>query len=192
MAIQTEWTRWPIAWSAVWVGVLTGFAVGLLIGLLGFAFGAHESSRYVDWKEFRLITLIFSVAGAFFAGVAGGWTAARIAGFRRSEPAMLHGGIVWLVTLPLLLVLAALGGSVYLGSWYGGLSGLPAWAAGAVMTPEIAEAMRNNAVATVLALLLGLVGSAIGGWMASGEPMTFTHHRTRILVAESRVESPEL
>ena len=62
MAIQTEWTRWPIAWSAVWVGVLTGFAVGLLIGLLGFAFGAHESSRYVDWKEFRLITLIFSAS----------------------------------------------------------------------------------------------------------------------------------
>jgi hypothetical protein len=31
----------------------------------------------------------------------------------------------------------------------------------------------------VTALLLGLVGSVIGGWMASGEPMTLTYWRTR-------------
>ena len=31
----------------------------------------------------------------------------------------------------------------------------------------------------VSALLLGLVGSVIGGWMASGEPMTLTHYRHR-------------
>ena len=29
------------------------------------------------------------------------------------------------------------------------------------------------------ALLLGLMGSVVGGWMASGEPMNFTYHRTR-------------
>ena len=29
----------------------------------------------------------------------------------------------------------------------------------------------------------GLIGSVLGGWMASGEPMTFTHHRTRDRVA---------
>ena len=32
-----------------------------------------------------------------------------------------------------------------------------------------------------LTLLLGLVGGVIGGWMGSGEPMTFTHYRTRPL-----------
>jgi hypothetical protein len=30
-----------------------------------------------------------------------------------------------------------------------------------------------------VALLIGLMGAVLGGWMASGEPMTFTHHRTR-------------
>ncbi len=174
---QSEWTRWPVAWSAIWVGALTALAVGLIIGLLGFAVGANEVSRYVDWKKLSLITAVFSIGGAFFAFVAGGWTAARIAGIRRSEPAILHGAIVWLVALPLLLALAAVGASGF-GGWYGGLSGM-SWTAAAASDPDLATATRNNALATAVALLLGLVGAVLGGWMASGEPMTFTHYRKR-------------
>jgi hypothetical protein len=70
-----EWTQWPVAWSAIWVGALTALAVGLIIGLLGFAVGANEVARYVDWHKVRVVTVIFSSAGAFFAFVAGGWTA---------------------------------------------------------------------------------------------------------------------
>src|SRR5579872_5940802 len=116
MAIRdSEWTAWPVAWSAVWVGALTALAVGLIIGLVGFAVGANEVTKYVDWKKVRLITLVFSVAGAFFAFVAGGWTAARIAGIRRSEPAMLHGAIVWLLTIPLILALGSAGAAAHWG-----------------------------------------------------------------------------
>ena len=43
--------------------------------------------------------------------------------------------------------------------------------------------MRNTAVATVVALLIGLIGSVIGGWMGSGEPMTLTYYRSREIVA---------
>jgi hypothetical protein len=177
---KSEWIDWPVAWSAIWVGTLCALAVGLIIGLLGFAVGAHELSRYVDWKKVRLITVAFSIGGAFFAFVAGGWTAARIAGIRRSEPAILHGSIVWLLALPLLLAFAALGASAHFGGWYAGLSGTPSWvSAAALPDPDLAAATRNNAVATVIALLVGLIGGVIGGWMASGEPMTFTHHRRR-------------
>jgi hypothetical protein len=177
---KSEWIHWPVAWSAIWVGTLTALAVGLIIGLLGFAVGAHEVSRYVDWKKVRLIAVVFSIGGAFFAFVAGGWTAARIAGIRRSEPAILHGSIVWLLALPLLLALAALGASAHFGGWYAGLSGTPFWASAvALPDPDLATATRNNAVATVIALLVGLIGSVIGGWMASGEPMTFSHYRRR-------------
>jgi len=191
---DSEWVRWPVAWTAVWVGALTALAVGLIIGLVGFAVGAHEVSRYVDWKKVRLVTLVFDVGGAFFAFVAGGWTAARIAGIRRSEPAILHGAIVWLLTIPLLLVFAALGTSAHFGGWYAGLAGTPTWAAVAsTPDPDMAVATRNNAVATALALLLGLVGSVLGGWMASGEPMTFTHHRKRdrFTDAPARTSSPQ-
>lgn len=183
---HSEWTAWPVAWSAVWVGALTALAVGLIIGLLGYALGANEVARYVDWKKVRVISAVFSIGGAFFAFVAGGWAAARIAGIRRSEPAILHGAVVWLATLPLLLALAAVGVSGHWGGWYGGLSGMPALAAATPADPDLAIATRSNALATAVALLLGLVGGVLGGWMASGEPMTFTHHRKRDRLPETR------
>jgi hypothetical protein len=187
---ESEWIRWPVAWTAIWVGALTALAVGLIIGLLGFALGANEVARTVDWGKLRLISAIFAVGGAFFAFVAGGWTAARIAGIRRSEPAMLHGAIVWLVTLPLLLALAAVGVSGHWGGWYGGLGAMAPLTSGVAADPDLAEATRNNALATVVALLLGLIGSVIGGWMASGEPMTFTHYRRRDRLVDSAATTP--
>jgi hypothetical protein len=39
--------------------------------------------------------------------------------------------------------------------------------------------VRNTALANLTALLLGLVGGVLGGWMASGEPMTWTYYRRR-------------
>jgi hypothetical protein len=177
------YTPWPVSWSGIWVGTLAALAVGLIIGLIGTAAGAHEVSRYVDWKKVRLTGLVFSVAGAFFAFVVGGWVAARIAGITRSETAVLHGAIVWLLALPLLLVFAAFGVAGQFGGWYGALSGVPAWAAAVPPAdPEVARMMRNTAVASVAALLIGLIGSVIGGWMASGEPMTLTYYRSRAIV----------
>jgi len=43
-------------------------------------------------------------------------------------------------------------------------------------TPKVT---RNTAIGAATALLLGLMGAVLGGWMASGEPMNFTHHRNR-------------
>jgi len=45
-------------------------------------------------------------------------------------------------------------------------------------TPKVT---RNTALGAVTALLLGLVGAVLGGWLASGEPMNFSHYRTRKL-----------
>jgi hypothetical protein len=179
---ESAWRQWPIAWSAVWVGTLAALAVGLIIGLIGFAVGAHEMARLAKWSNVRLVTLVFNVAGAFFAFVAGAWVAARIAGIRRSEPAILHGSIVWLLAVPILLVLGALGGLSHFGGWYGGLVGTPVWATAVPPAdPALAASLRNSALAAVAALLIGLIGSVIGGWMASGEPMTFAYYRRRDL-----------
>src|SRR6266404_8536853 len=91
MAEYENWRPWP-TWSAVWIGALAAIAVGLIIGLIGFAVGAHglTAPRFTTWKNVRIITTIFNIGGSFFAFVVGGWVAARIAGLRRSEPAMLR------------------------------------------------------------------------------------------------------
>ena len=178
---EAGWRPWPI-WSAVWVGALSALAVGLIIGLIGYAVGAHQLAgpRTMTFKNIRLVTMLFNVAGAFFAFVVGGWVAARIAGVRRAEPAMLHGAVAWLITIPMMLVLGALGATAMYGSWYSGLvAGTPTWATTAPSTPELAAAVRNSALATGGAMLLGLVGAVIGGWMASGEPMRLGHYRVR-------------
>jgi hypothetical protein len=183
MADYDNWRPWPV-WSAVWVGALAALAVGLIIGLIGFAVGAHQlaAPRATTWKNVRLITTIFNVAGAFFAFVVGGWIAARIAGVRRAESAMLHGAVAWLLTIPVFLVLAALGSVGSFGGWYGGLVTSPTWMAQVPAAGgDIAAAIRNASLATVCALLLGLVGAVLGGWMASGEPMSVTYYRRRTL-----------
>jgi hypothetical protein len=171
---------WPLSWSAVWVGTLAAIALALIFGLVGIAVGAHRVGQPLGaWHDMSFLALTWSVFGAFISFVVGGWAAAKVGGFRRSETAMLHGAIAWLIAVPVLVAMASLGAAAYLGTWYSGLAGTPVWAAAAPPDPGAALAARNAALAAVTALLLGLVGGVVGGWMGSGEPMTFTHYRTR-------------
>src|SRR5438105_12921102 len=81
------WTGWPVYWGAIWVGALAALAVALIFGLVAIAVGAHElgpSGRIVTWHQFGIGALIFSVLGAFFSFVVGGWVATRIAGVFRA------------------------------------------------------------------------------------------------------------
>ena len=176
-----ETVGWPVNWSAIWVGALAALAVGLIFGLIGTAIGAYQEARIVSWHKFHMWTLVLSVCGAFFAFTVGGWATGRILGARHAETSVLHAAIAWLVTIPILLVLASLGAASYFGVWYGGLAGAPAWVTPVVVPdPDVALIVaRNGALGALTALLLGLVGSVVGGWMVSGEPMTITYYRTR-------------
>ena len=179
VALGDDLRPWPVYWSAVWVAALTGVALALVFGLLGIAFGVGIPSRGV--RAAGLGGAIMSVLGAFLAFAAAGWIAGKITSTRRSELAMLHGAIAWLVAVPILLLLAGFGSAAFFGAWYSGLAGTPVWATTpvAMLSPEAAAAARMAAGAALAALLLSLVGAIIGGWMASGEPMTLTYHRTR-------------
>jgi hypothetical protein len=173
---NVPWTApyaWPVRWSAVWVGALTGVTMALLLGLLAVAFGAHAAvGGRLGPEDLGLGELIAAVCGAFFSYVAAGWVTSRLAGWRDAEPAAIHGAIAWLVSVPVLLVLIALGAGSLFGAWYAGLAGTPPWATAPATGPEAAELAQEAAGGAVTALLLGLVGAVLGGWLASGRPMT--------------------
>jgi hypothetical protein len=214
-ARHERWAHLHVNWTAVWAGSLAAFCAVVVFGLIGIALGAHllgPEHRVVDLKKLGVGTMIFSVCGAFFAFIIGGWVAGKVAGILHSEPAMLHGALVWLVAVPLLVAAAGLGASNLFGAWLGGLSvnaagpnantpfvrpELPSPGATAeevaayreqqaeyarnlrLWNEDTPRATRNSALGAVTALLLGLMGAVIGGWMASGEPMNFSHYRTR-------------
>jgi len=120
--------------------------------------------------------MVMAVIASFFAFAAGGWVAAKIAGARYAEPSILHAAVAWLIALPLLIVMLAAGSGSAFGGWYGGLVTV---AGAAVASPASPEAARATALTGLAAILIGLIGTVIGGWAASGEPMTLTHYRTR-------------
>jgi hypothetical protein len=187
LAMSTEASQpWIVNWSGIWIGTLAALATALILGLIAIAVGAHEvgpGARIDKWSDVRLGALVFSVMGAFMSFVIFGWVAGKIAGVRRAETASLHGAVVWVVAVPMLLVLAALGAGSYFGSWYGGLAGSPSWVnsvSSAAADPRAAAIARNSALGAMTALLLGLMGSVLGGWLASGEPMTLRWSRKRM------------
>jgi uncharacterized membrane protein YsdA (DUF1294 family) len=215
--IQHEkWKPWHVNWTAIWVGVLASFSAILVFGLLETAVGAHlidPDHRVVHLKTLGMSALVFGVFGAFLSFVVGGWVAGKIAGILHAEPGMLYGAIVWLLTIPILVVMAGAGASTLMGIWFDGLSG-SAYSASAEKTPfvrpvplppdptleetatyraqwvkynrdlrrwseDTPDAARNSAIGAVAAMMMGLIGSVLGGWMAAGEPMSLAHHRTR-------------
>lgn len=171
-----EARHWPINWSAVFAGTLAAFAVAVIAGLAGVALGAQMvgyNEHVTNWHRVQVGGLIWTVCSAFFSFVVGGWVAGKISGYTHCEHSILHATIAWLVAIPMFILLATLGAGGYLGGWYSGLAGAPSWATARVLPEADAYAIvRNNALGAVSALLLGLIGSVVGGWWASGRCMT--------------------
>jgi hypothetical protein len=178
------WVAWSINWGAIWVGALAALSAALIFGLLGTAFGATSLEKISSWHTISMIDVTVIVCAAFFSFVIAGWVTGKITGARHSEPTILHAAIAWLVATPILVTMLAAGAGTAFGGWYGGLIASPIGAAVAsTASPDI---VRNTAMAAVTSLLLGLIGSVIGGWMASGEPMTFTFYRKRNAYLEAQ------
>lgn len=173
--VMEPWIAWRVNWSAIWIGALASIAAALVFGLIGTVVGATSVKVISSWKTISFVEVAIAVCAGFFSMVIGGWAAAKVTGIRHSEPAILHAVVAWLVAIPALLLLLAAGAGNAFGGWYGGFVTSPLVAPVAA-TPDV---VRNTALAGLTTLLVGLIGAVIGGWMASGEPMTLAHHRTR-------------
>jgi len=182
---EDSWTAWPVYWSPVIVGALASVVAVVLFGVIGTAVGswkAGSEGRVTDFSAVARVAVAYAVFVSFFAFVIGGWVTARIAGIRRAEPAILHGAIAFLVATVVLLAMASFGGAV-LNGWYVGLAPSPAvpTQAGQPVDPNAAKAAAAGATVAAVALLLGLAGSVVGGWMGSGERMDFSfYNRERV------------
>lgn len=120
-----RWHYWPVNWSAVSVGTLAVLVVSMFVALSAVALGAHQLTpdhRLVDIRKVAFSIMAIGIIGSFIAFVMGGWVAGKIAGILHSEPAMLHGAIVWLFAVPLLALFSAAGAGGYSGSWYDGFT----------------------------------------------------------------------
>jgi len=175
-----SWTAWPVYWTPVIVGALASIVAVVLFGVVGTAVGswkAGNEGRITDFSGIGRAAVAYAVFASFLAFVIGGWVTARIAGIRRAEPAILHAAIAFLVAWVVLMALASFGGAVFNG-WYAGLAPSAAvpTQAGQPVDPNAAKAAAAAATAAAVAILLGLVGSVVGGWMASGERMDFSFY----------------
>jgi hypothetical protein len=169
---------WGLSWPSVLIGAMTAVVAVALFGFTGTAIGAHmagNEGRITSWNGVGPGAVAFAVFAAFLAFVIGGWVAARIAGWSDAQNAALHGALVWVVGMFLILALSSFG-AAFLSGWYTGIAPAPIAppaTPGQALDPNAAIAARNGALAAVTAMLIGLMGAVIGGWMASNEPMTF-------------------
>jgi uncharacterized membrane protein len=85
---------------------------------------------------------------------------------------------VWVLAAFVLFVVAGMSSAIFNG-WYTSLAPTPA-VPGSPVDPNVAIAARNGAAAAAAALLMGLMGSVIGAWMGSGEPMSVGGYRVRV------------
>jgi hypothetical protein len=162
------------------VGALASVVAVVLLGVIGTAVGswkAGNEGRVTDFSGIGRVAVAYAVFASFLAFVIGGWITARIAGIRRAEPAILHAAIAFLVATVVLIAMASFGGAVFNG-WYVGLAPSPAvpTPTGQPVDPNAAKAAAAGATAAAVAILLGLAGSVVGGWMGSGERMDFSFY----------------
>jgi hypothetical protein len=195
---DTSWRGWHLDWGAVWVGALAMLVAAALFSLISLAVGAQKAvdARVLKWADVPLVTIAFSVFGAFLASAIGAWIAARMSGARLAEPAILHGVVAWLVLMGVVMTLATIAGAhTFAGGYLGNLTppGAPVPAAAAApVDPNVALAIRNAAVGSVLGILIGLMGAVVGAWVASGEPLTIAHYRTARLTTTGDLRRPTI
>lgn len=143
---RPDGARSRIAWSAIFAGVVLVFAVELLLNSLGAGIGLGmiqpASGDTPNPGSFGTGTGIWVVLSTILAFLFSGYIASRLAGAPSHFDGLLHGLVVWGVTLLLALYLLGsavgglIGGAFHLAGGAASLAGQGAAAAG----PQVASA----------------------------------------------------
>lgn len=166
-AVAVTDRRDRVRWGAVWAGVIVALPTFLLIELALFAVGGlalgldpDESTTTAGWVT-GLVALV-----AFFLG---GLTAGASALWKGASDGLLHGILVWALSLVGILFFTLLGGGALLGpvseviTAVSGLQQQVAQGAPAIQLEAAVSTARDGAGVAVLGLGLSIAAAAIGG-----------------------------
>jgi hypothetical protein len=186
--VQAGSRRDRVGWGAVWAGTLTTLATFLLLELAFFALGwltpgADNAPGPSDSQAW--MTLLAGLLAFAF----GGLTAAASSRLRGMSDGILHGIMVWALTVTSILLLTLLGGGALFGAFSNVLGQLNvlqnALGSGNVQPQQLAgavDAARGAAQAAVLALGVSVAAAAVGGAagakMWPGEKAKEQHEKT--------------
>lgn len=177
-----------VGWGAVWAGTLTTLSTFLLLELAFFALGwltpGADNAPGPSASQAWMTLLAGGLAFAF-----GGLTAAASTRLRGVSDGVLHGVLVWALTITAMLLLTLLGGGALFGAFSNVLGQLNvignAVGSGNVQAQQLAgavDAARSGAQAAVLALGIFVGAAALGGMagtkMWPGKDSTDEHGKT--------------
>jgi hypothetical protein len=140
---------WRPHWGAIWAGVFTFFAIWSVFGLLGLAIfsSAANPNRGAVTGGVGVGMAIWSIVLTIIAMYVAGRVTGEIAGLDRSSNGVVHGMIMFGLSVASVLVLAVLGNSSL---------------AGTASTPYVLHLNAGLGWAGFLSLLLGWL-AAMGG-----------------------------
>ncbi len=159
-----------VSWGAIFSGTL----VALSMELVFLTFGLFIGFQMTD-GDATAWTKAWYLVGVFFSLLIGAWAAARLAGNPSKGNGMLHGFVVWGLTMFTTAVISGIllwdvvkAGMSMMQTAIGAISNAPA--AGATvqvntsqMAANLANAISDGSLIIFFGLLLALAGSLIGG-----------------------------
>ena len=157
---QPEDHRDRVRWGPVWAGTAVVLTVFVVLQLLFFALGWLDLGTNGSGVATGIVTGVLALV-AFFVG---GLTAAATTMWRNAGDGMLHGVLVWALSVLGILGLLLIGGGALLGPLASLLSSAPGAAQGVDIDPAQAlAAARHTAGWTALGLGLAVAAAALGG-----------------------------
>ncbi|HVL83997.1 MAG TPA: hypothetical protein VM367_06880 [Pseudonocardia sp.] len=153
-------------WGPVWAGGIVVLTTFLVLQLLFFAFGLLDLG--FEGAEAGMVGGIVTAVLALIAFFVGGLLAGASTLWRGADDGLLHGVLVWALSVLGILALAVIGGSALLGPLADFVTQTGAQPENVDVDPaQVLRAARETAGWTALGLGLAAGAAALGGTLGS-------------------------
>jgi hypothetical protein len=153
-----------ISWGSVWAGLVTAIAVLVLLSILGVAIGLSSAPAGAPPPSLGSAAGLWGLVVIVVSLFVGGWTASSTSAISNRSTGVLHGAMVWGLTLIIGLILSVLGLGAVLGVL--GEFGFLAFGGSAGVT---AGDLAGAAWGTLIGLFLALIFAMLGGFFGARE-----------------------